>query len=141
MLYAFSGIKLHHRRTPEERLPNDFCVCHKTGYAASVEQGGRWVNHILMGFSVQIMCAFLGRIVELPLSEPFPVLAEAVINIKHAIDVVALDGATPHLTEEQWWVLFIVILLMSIRFHLEALKNGIPDMCGQIRIVQGSQTL
>ncbi|KAL6727423.1 hypothetical protein Aduo_009300 [Ancylostoma duodenale] len=44
-----------------------------------------------------------GRIVELPLSEPFPVLAEAVINIKHAIDVVALDGATPHLTEEQWW--------------------------------------
>ncbi|CAJ0598824.1 unnamed protein product [Cylicocyclus nassatus] len=52
--------------------------------------------------SLQALNKAAGRIVELPLSEPFPVLAEAVINIKHAIDVVALDGVTPHLTDEQW---------------------------------------
>ncbi|KJH41551.1 hypothetical protein DICVIV_12472 [Dictyocaulus viviparus] len=43
-----------------------------------------------------------GRIVDLPLSEPFPVLAEAVMNIKHAIDQVTSDGTYPHLTEDQW---------------------------------------
>ncbi|PIO60643.1 hypothetical protein TELCIR_17855, partial [Teladorsagia circumcincta] len=41
------------------------------------------------------------RIVDLPLSEPFPVLAEAVMNIKHAVDQVSTDASIARLSDEQ----------------------------------------
>ncbi|KAK6741301.1 hypothetical protein RB195_009263 [Necator americanus] len=83
------------------------CFTHFLESNSTIEELRKSVYQMIFAFvtrpdALQALNKAAGRIVELPLSEPFPVLAEAVINIRHAIDIVTLDGTTPHLTDEQW---------------------------------------
>lgn len=89
---ALQGLGALRSRTPTAPLPflADFCLHIFRGSA-----------HIAASDSY-LALSFPGRIVDLPLSEPFPVLAEAVVNIKHAVDQVSSDATLMRLSEEQW---------------------------------------
>ncbi|KAK5978607.1 hypothetical protein GCK32_010179 [Trichostrongylus colubriformis] len=83
------------------------CFTHFLESNSAIDELRKSVYQMIFAFvtrpdSLQALNKAAGRIVDLPLSEPFPVLAEAVMNIKHAVDQVSTDASIAHLTEEQW---------------------------------------
>ncbi|VDM53987.1 unnamed protein product [Angiostrongylus costaricensis] len=85
------------------------CFTHFLESNSAIDELKKSVYQMIFAFvtrqeALQALNKAAGRIVDLPLSEPFPVLAEAVVNIKHAIEQVTFDGIYRHLSEEQWLV-------------------------------------
>ncbi|KAJ1358393.1 hypothetical protein KIN20_016804 [Parelaphostrongylus tenuis] len=83
------------------------CFTHFLESNSAIEELKKSVYQMIFAFvtrqdALQALNKAAGRIVDLPLSEPFPVLAEAVVNIKHAIDQVTFDDTYPLLNDEQW---------------------------------------
>ncbi|WKX98897.1 hypothetical protein Q1695_014070 [Nippostrongylus brasiliensis] len=83
------------------------CFTHFLETNAVIDELRKSVYQMIFAFvtrpdSLAALNKATGRPVDLPLSEPFPVLAEAVTSIKNAIDQVSNDAKSPNLTEEQW---------------------------------------
>ncbi|VDO91723.1 unnamed protein product [Heligmosomoides polygyrus] len=83
------------------------CFTHFLETNPAIDELRKSVYQMIFAFvtrpdSLQALNKAAGRIVDLPLSEPFPVLAEAVVNIKHAVDQVSSDATLMRLSEEQW---------------------------------------
>ncbi|VDL73503.1 unnamed protein product [Nippostrongylus brasiliensis] len=83
------------------------CFTHFLETNAVIDELRKSVYQMIFAFvtrpdSLAALNKATGRPVDLPLSEPFPVLAEAVTSIKNAIDQVSNDTKSPNLTEEQW---------------------------------------
>ncbi|XGW17758.1 hypothetical protein V3C99_002390 [Haemonchus contortus] len=83
------------------------CFTHFLESNPAIDELRKSVYQMIFGFvtrpeSLQALNKAAGRVVDLPLSEPFPVLAEAVMNIKYAVDQVSNDASIARLTDEQW---------------------------------------